>query len=97
MSTAEEMEAGRKRSEYFANLGTSRPHPKPNPTGEGSVAPQRAKRRLDQRYPVWADREYGRAGRRRYWPDGKRLADREYWREGRRRYRADGKHWADRA
>ncbi|HUZ32122.1 MAG TPA: VapE domain-containing protein [Xanthobacteraceae bacterium] len=41
MSTAEEMEAGRKRSEYFANLGNSRPQLKSNPTGEDSgVAPR---------------------------------------------------------
>ena len=42
MGTAEEMEAGSKRSQYFANLGTSRPHLKSNPTGEGSgVAPRK--------------------------------------------------------
>jgi hypothetical protein len=41
MSTAEEMEAGRKRSQYFANLGTSRPHPKSNPTGaDNGITPR---------------------------------------------------------
>ena len=40
MSTAEEMEAGRKRSQYFASPGTRRPHPMSTATGEGSgVAP----------------------------------------------------------
>jgi AAA domain len=38
MSTAEEVEAGRKRNEYFANLETSRPQPKAAPNGEGSGA-----------------------------------------------------------
>ena len=36
MSTAEDMEAGRKQSEYWANPGASRPQPKPDPTGKGS-------------------------------------------------------------
>ena len=40
MSTADEMETGRKRNEYFANLGKNHPQPKTDPTGEGgSVAP----------------------------------------------------------
>ena len=42
MSTAEEMEAGRKQSDYWANPGARRPQPKPDPTGKGSgVAPRK--------------------------------------------------------
>ena len=33
-----EIEAGRKRSEYWANPGASRPQPKPDPTGKSSGA-----------------------------------------------------------
>ena len=36
MGTAEEMEAGRKQSEYWANPGANRPQSKPDPTGKGS-------------------------------------------------------------
>jgi len=38
MSAAEEMEAGRKQSEYWANLGASRPQAKPDASGEDSGA-----------------------------------------------------------
>jgi hypothetical protein len=38
MSTAEEMEVGRKRSQYFANPAANRPQPKTNPAGDGSSA-----------------------------------------------------------
>jgi hypothetical protein len=38
MSTAEEMEAGRKRSRYWANPGASSPQTKPDPSGEDSGA-----------------------------------------------------------
>ena len=36
MGTAEEMEAGRKRSQYFASLGATRPQPKPDLSDQGS-------------------------------------------------------------
>ena len=36
MSTAEEMEAGGKRSQYFANPGANRPQPMPDPTGSAA-------------------------------------------------------------
>ena len=36
MSTSEEMEAGRKQSQYFANPGASRPQPKTDASGKGS-------------------------------------------------------------
>ena len=38
MSTTDEIEAGRKRSEYWANPGANRPQTKPDPTGKGSGA-----------------------------------------------------------
>ena len=40
VSTAEEIEAGRKQSEYWANPGASRPQPKSDPTGKGGFAPK---------------------------------------------------------
>ena len=38
MSTTEEIEAGRKQSEYWANPGASRPQPKSDPTGKRRFA-----------------------------------------------------------
>ena len=53
MSTAEEMEAGRKRNEYFASPGATRPQSKPDLTGKRSGANDLAKNVADflRRFP----------------------------------------------